>query len=75
MTLDSRLRGNGELLGATVAAGIRILQLAMENGAPGQIRTAYPLVRSQVLYPNELRAHSVTTNHGGEGGIRTRGRL
>ena len=26
-------------------------------GAPGEIRTPYPLVRSQVLYPDELRAH------------------
>jgi hypothetical protein len=28
-------------------------------GAPGEIRTPYPLVRSQVLYPDELRAHSL----------------
>ena len=27
-----------------------------EIGAPGRIRTADPLVRSQVLYPTELRA-------------------
>ena len=26
------------------------------NGAPGEIRTPNPLVRSQVLYPAELRA-------------------
>ncbi len=26
------------------------------TGAPGEIRTPYPLVRSQVLYPDELRA-------------------
>ncbi len=26
------------------------------NGAPGEIRTPDPLVRSQVLYPTELRA-------------------
>ncbi len=26
------------------------------NGAPGAIRTPDPLVRSQVLYPTELRA-------------------
>src|SRR5204862_2230011 len=26
------------------------------SGAPGGIRTPYPLVRSQVLYPSELRA-------------------
>ena len=25
------------------------------SGAPGRIRTSYPLVRSQVLYPDELR--------------------
>ena len=28
------------------------------TGAPGRIRTHDPLVRSQVLYPTELRAHS-----------------
>ena len=27
-------------------------------GAPGEIRTPDPLVRSQVLYPAELRAHT-----------------
>ena len=26
-------------------------------GAPGRIRTSDPLVRSQMLYPAELRAH------------------
>ena len=26
------------------------------GGPPGEIRTPYPLVRSQVLYPDELRA-------------------
>ena len=36
-------------------------------GAPGRIRTSDPLVRSQILYPTELRAHK----HGGERGIRT----
>ncbi len=28
-----------------------------KTGAPGRIRTADPLVRSQMLYPAELRAH------------------
>jgi hypothetical protein len=28
------------------------------DGAPGEIRTPDPLVRSQVLYPAELRAHN-----------------
>jgi hypothetical protein len=30
-------------------------------GAPGEIRTPDPLVRSQVLYPAELRAHEYKT--------------
>ena len=38
-----------------------------KNGAPGRIRTSDPLVRSQILYPTELRAHF----RGGERGIRT----
>tara|TARA_B100000900_G_scaffold124178_1_gene104807 strand:+ start:37 stop:213 length:177 start_codon:yes stop_codon:yes gene_type:complete len=29
------------------------------SGAPGEIRTPDPLVRSQVLYPAELRAQSL----------------
>jgi hypothetical protein len=29
----------------------------MKSGAPGEIRTPDPLVRSQMLYPAELRAH------------------
>src|SRR5215470_10384395 len=39
-----------------------------ENGAPGRIRTHDPLVRSQVLYPTELRARGAnyigTGDHG-----------
>jgi hypothetical protein len=27
------------------------------NGTPGMIRTCDPLIRSQVLYPAELRVH------------------
>ena len=30
--------------------------MVRENGAPGKIRTPNPLIRSQVLYPVELRA-------------------
>ena len=30
---------------------------SLKNGAPGEIRTPDRLVRSQVLYPTELRAH------------------
>ena len=32
----------------------------LEFGALGEIRTPYPLVRSQVLYPDELRARFVS---------------
>ena len=32
------------------------------GGAPGRIRTRDPLVRSQVLYPTELLAHSSNEN-------------
>src|SRR5580658_8446589 len=34
-------------------------------GAPGEIRTPDPLVRSQVLYPTELRARRVKLLRGG----------
>ena len=34
-----------------------LLQNNNINGAPGEIRTPDHLVRSQVLYPTELRAH------------------
>ena len=34
--------------------------LQNKNGAPGEIRTPDHLVRSQVLYPTELRAHCKT---------------
>ena len=52
-------------------------------GAPEEIRTPDPLVRSQVLYPAELRARRrqiilkplphYNKNFGGERGIRTLG--
>ena len=31
--------------------------MTFQYGAPGEIRTPDPLVRSQVLYPTELRVH------------------
>jgi hypothetical protein len=36
-------------------------------GAPGRIRTHDPLVRSQVLYPTELRARRPRSYHTGQG--------
>ena len=52
----------------------------LRTGAPGEIRTPDHLVRSQALYPTELRAHMlfknsevyrsvVLTKPGGESGI------
>ena len=38
--------------------------LLYKNGAPGEIRTPDHLVRSQVLYPTELRAHTEPTAPG-----------
>jgi hypothetical protein len=35
----------------------RNMLIIMSYGAPGRIRTSDPLVRSQMLYPTELRAH------------------
>ena len=36
------------------------LEQVQRNGAPGEIRTPDPLVRSQMLYPAELRARHAT---------------
>ena len=36
--------------------------LQLKFGAPGRIRTHDPLVRSQVLYPTELRAQGANSN-------------
>ena len=41
------------------------------TGAPGEIRTPDLLVRSQTLYPTELRARCTGNSTGGERGIRT----
>ncbi len=37
---------------------IKSLPNKVKNGAPGRIRTSDRLVRSQVLYPTELRAQN-----------------
>ena len=39
--------------------GKRILELKKLSGTPGVIRTPDPLLRRQVLYPAELRAHTI----------------
>jgi hypothetical protein len=41
-------------------AGCKHPASPLQNGAPGEIRTPDHLVRSQVLYPTELRAHGKT---------------
>jgi hypothetical protein len=40
----------------SIKKGISCYANPFNNGAPGAIRTPDPLVRSQVLYPTELRA-------------------
>jgi hypothetical protein len=46
----------GEKKNRSVLAHVSGLNLQRNYGAPGRIRTHDPLVRSQVLYPTELRA-------------------
>ncbi len=36
-----------------------IISSSVDSGAPGKIRTCYLLVRSQALYPNELRVQNL----------------
>ena len=43
--------------------GLQQLQALFNDGAPGRIRTHDPLVRSQVLYPTELRAQGRGVYH------------
>jgi hypothetical protein len=45
-------------LGSLTLANFRILRFIGENGAPGEVRTPDLLVRSQTLYPAELRARN-----------------
>ncbi len=50
--------------------------MSFKYGGRGRIRTSDRLVRSQVLYPAELRVHTnylqdIPFKNGGEGGIRT----
>jgi hypothetical protein len=39
------------------------LQTIDFNGAPGPTRTGGLLIRSQTLYPTELRAHTIAAQH------------
>src|SRR5579862_6739558 len=60
------------------AAGITCLMRAgvlAANGAPGEIRTPDPQVRSLMLYPTELRAHASRTNTGKATGYRNPDRI
>ncbi len=55
------MKGNYEALAQTVSVlnpktSASSVPFLVRNGAPGEIRTPDPLVRSQVLYPAELRA-------------------
>ena len=63
-THEKSSRYSAEILTAAlrlVAAGPSAAPFEMcgkEDGAPGRIRTADPLVRSQMLYPAELRVRA-----------------
>ncbi len=47
-----------EMQGANLPAATGGEQIEGKNGAPEEIRTPNLLIRSQVLYPIELRAHA-----------------
>ena len=40
---------------AMIAPNQVVLEIAVQNGDPGRIRTCDPLLRRQMLYPVELR--------------------
>ena len=40
-------------------SGLSLHLIARVNGAPGRIRTCDPRLRRPMLYPTELRAHSL----------------
>ena len=40
-------------------SGLSLYLIARVNGAPGRIRTCDPRLRRPMLYPTELRAHSL----------------
>jgi hypothetical protein len=52
---------NGEILGLLwdQAGRLNLIRLHKLSGAPGETRTPGLLVRSQPLYPAELRAHAI----------------
>ena len=49
------------------------MQALILYGAPGEIRTPDPLVRSQILYPTELRAREAGTIGGHAGRVNAGG--
>ena len=61
-TVFGRLHKDVQQNSATYESGIDL----EESGAPGEIRTPDPLVRSQILYPTELRAHMMAEREGFE---------
>ena len=61
LTILSNLGSFSSPLGALLC----VMVGAYRYGAPGRIRTSDPLVRSQVLYPAELRARNFVDQLGG----------
>jgi hypothetical protein len=54
-----KVKGNTNVKLSNLTLGLPSQNVALqrENGAPGEIRTPDPLLRRQMLYPAELRAH------------------
>jgi hypothetical protein len=56
--INAGVRGTRTIHGQSAdSRTLYTMQVIEEYGAPGEIRTPDPLVRSQTLYPAELRAH------------------
>lgn len=62
-----------EMQGANLPAATGGEQIEGKNGAPEEIRTPNLLIRSQVLYPVELRLHSPGYPFGTDSPIRKGG--
>ena len=62
---SAELRDGWRILPAHFAGRVCKTQLIVlrKSGAPGGIRTPDPLLRRQMLYPSELRAHSLNCNN------------
>jgi hypothetical protein len=51
-------KGDGEIIIPNKTAADNATVVVVPYGTPGKIRTCDPLIRSQILYPAELRVHT-----------------